>query len=122
MTSAPAIFTVRCHYCSRPRNPTEILKIGTGGVVMCWHCYEWHLKALRMLCGHPPPGCQECGTTFTQLQERAAKYAAVAGDCSMYIHPKDGIYQVLCRACSDRYVPQRVDLYRPTEYGYRKKL
>lgn len=116
MTSSPAIFTVRCHYCSHPRTPTEILKIGTGGAIMCWHCYEWHLKALKMLCGQPPPGCQTCGVTFDELAERSS------GDCCMYVHPKDGIYQVLCRACSDRYVPQRVDLYRPTKYGFLKKL
>lgn len=119
MTAAPAIFKIRCHYCSHFRNPKEIIPLGTGGALMCWFCYDNHLIALKMLCGQPPPGCQgdNCGLTFAQLQAEAG-----SDDCKMYIHPKDGIYQVLCRACSDRYVLQRVDLYRPTRYGHRKKL
>jgi hypothetical protein len=107
-----------CHYCSRPRSPREILRIGKGGAVMCWLCWEWHLRALRMLCdGTPPPGCQECGVTFAVLRD-----AAGDGDIKMYLHPKDGVYQVLCRTCSDRYFPKRVDLYRPTQFGSQLKI
>ena len=119
MTPPLAIFTVRCHYCSRARSPREVIHIGTGGAVMCWVCYEWHNRALDALGGNPPPGCQECGVTFQQLSERSP-----GGDSqvSMYVHPCDGIYKVFCRACSDAYVLKRVDLYRPTQYGHNRKL
>jgi hypothetical protein len=70
-----------------------------------------------MLAGHPPPGCQECGITFTQLRERS-----LDGDIRMYVHAKDGLYQILCRACSDAYVPKRVDLYGATAFGRAKRL
>lgn len=112
-----AVMTVICHYCSKPRHPKEVLYLGTGGAIMCWSCWEWHERAMSMLEGNPPPGCQECGITFDQLRERSA-----TGDCRMYLHPSDGIYAVRCRACSDAYVPKRVDLYGPTQFGHNKKL
>jgi hypothetical protein len=115
--SPPAVMCVRCHYCSKFRSPREVLYIGTGGACMCWDCYDWHNRALDALAGTPPPGCQECGVTYEQLRERAG-----GGDCGMYVHPRDGMYQVLCKKCSDAYVPQRVDLYRPTQYGHNRKL
>lgn len=108
---------VRCHYCSRFRSPGEIIRIGTGGAVMCWHCWESHLDALRILSGKPPKACGGCGVSFDVLQD-----AAPGGDIKMYVHPKDGIYQLLCRTCSDRYVRQRADLYGSTEFGWREKL
>lgn len=107
---------VKCHYCSRFRNPKEVLRL-TGGPIMCWQCWEWHQEALRMLAGQPPRGCQQCGVSFAALQERAA-----GGDIRMYVHAKDGIYQILCRTCSDGYVAKRADLYRRTEFGRAMKL
>lgn len=115
--NVPQVVRMRCHYCSRFRSPREILNIGTGGAVMCWLCYEWHGKAMLMLAGEPPPGCQVCGVTFTELSARAG-----GGDCKMYVHQKDGLYQILCQSCSDRYVFQRADLYRPTQYGHQRKI
>jgi hypothetical protein len=44
------------------------------------------------------------------------------GNVGMYLHQKDGVYQILCRSCSDHYVRQRVDLYGDTEFGDRLKL
>jgi hypothetical protein len=116
LTPVPQVLRVKCHYCSRFRSPHEILKIGTGGAIMCWFCYEWHGKALKMLCGALPMACQgdNCGVTWEQLQER--------GDSKMYVHNKDGIYQILCQSCSDRHVLLRADLYRPTRYGHQLKL
>jgi hypothetical protein len=107
---------IRCHYCSKFRHPKEVLRL-PGGPIMCWRCLEWHQKARDALSGHPPPGCQQCGVTFAQLQERAG-----SGDVSMCIHVKDGIYQVLCRTCSDKYAPKRVDLYGATEFGRALRL
>lgn len=113
--SAPlGIIAKRCHYCSRFRQPNEIANL-PGRVDICWHCLEWHEKALQALSGQPPSGCQECGVTFAELIERA-------DDVRMAIHQKDGIYQVLCMNCSDRYVPKRRDLYGKTEFGHRMNL
>ena len=115
--TAPAVFKVQCPYCSKWRSPAEIIPIGTGGAKICWHCYEWHHQALKMLAGQPPPGCQECGVSFEALEK-----AAPGGNVRMYVHPKDGIYQVLCRRCSDAYTRKRVDLYGDTKFGWDRKL
>ena len=111
------VIAEKCPYCSKFRHPKEIMPLGTGGAKICWHCYGWHQAAVRVLSGQPPPGCQECGVTFRALSD-----AAGGGDIRMYIHAKDGIYQVLCKACSDRYVVRRVDLYGATEFGRRLNL
>jgi hypothetical protein len=121
VTPVPAVVLLdRCHYCSKHRLPGDIHTIGgtQGGAKICRHCLEWHHRALRMFCtGKPPEGCQECGITFDQLTELAG-----GGDIPMYIHVKDGIYQILCRACSDKYERKRLDLYGDTAYGLKKKL
>lgn len=70
-----------------------------------------------MLAGDPPWGCQECGVTFADLESATAD-----GNVSMYMHTKDGIYQVLCRQCSDAYERKRLDLFGGTVYGHLKKL
>ena len=83
---------------------------------MCLRCYTWHSKALDLLCkGIPPPGCQDCGLTFDDLADRE-------GNTKMYVHAKDGIYQILCPRCSDVYVLKRRDLYGATLFGHRKGL
>lgn len=84
---------------------------------MCWKCYEGHQDALKLLAGQPPEGCHECGLSFRKLAE-----SAPGGDIKMWVHWKDGIYQVLCKTCSDRYIPKRVDLYGATDFGKSLKL
>lgn len=108
--NAQVLVGERCHYCSHFRSAEEIYPIGVGGAQICLRCLEWHGKAIGMLAGTPPPGCQECGVTFAQLRERG-------GDVRMYLHQKDGIYQILCKPCSDAYIPKRRDLYGPTRFG-----
>jgi hypothetical protein len=110
-------FGVRCHYCSRFHVPWDLLPIGNSGARICLSCLEWHRQALRMLAGEPPTGCQVCGITFQALLEQSGD-----GDTKMYLHPKDGIYQILCKWCSDKYVRKRVDLYGDTAYGRSLKL
>jgi hypothetical protein len=109
------IIGVKCDYCSKFRSPREMIRM-SGGVKMCWRCWQWHQVALKVLAGVPPPGCQECGVTFAELK------AATGGDIRMYVHVKDGIYQILCKTCSDKYVPKRVDLYGHTAFGRSQKL
>ena len=111
------VVAVECPYCSRFRHPSQIIPLGTGGAKICWHCYEWHQQAVKALSGQPPSGCQVCAVTFQQLSERAP-----GGDTPMYVHVKDGIYQVLCKACSDRYVVQRRAFFKDTAFGRRLNL
>ena len=110
--SAQVIAGERCHYCSKFRTAAEIVPLGFSGGKICWRCLEWHDEALRMLNGRGAPrGCQECGVTFAELKARPG------ADVRMYLHQKDGIYQILCKLCSDAYIPKRRDLYGPTRFG-----
>lgn len=106
---------MRCRLCSKARDPREFVVDPIVG--FCFVCLEWHRKALDVLAGAIPCGCQECGTGFGELKRRAP-----GGDLRMYLHPKDGIYQVLCETCSDNYELKRADLYGDTPYGQAKKL
>ena len=107
----------KCPQCSQFRNPKEILRFGDHGCVrLCLKCYEHHLEVLNVLAkGEPPKACQECSTPYEQLM-------AVRGNSRMYMHSKDGVYQVLCKWCSDAYEQKRADLYRSTPYGAEKRI
>ena len=116
---APAVILERCHYCSKWVSHHDILIIGLeeGGARMCQKCYFWHRAALDLLVtGREPLGCQECGVTMAELRSRTT------GDIKLDVVPKDGIYQVLCKQCSNAYVPKRVDLYGDTAFGRIRKL
>jgi hypothetical protein len=79
--------------------------------VICDVCIDWHVAAMDFLGGAPPRGCQECGITWEKLR-------SLPGDrTSIFIVPKDGIYQMLCEECKNAYVVLRPDLYRNTEFG-----
>jgi hypothetical protein len=108
---------VRCHYCSKFRHPKEIVRIGTGGAKMCWYCYGWHLHALGKLAASPARACQECGVSYAELEQRDRD-----GNVRLYVHAKDGGYQLLCAGCSDRYIRRRPDLFRDTKFGWEQKL
>lgn len=88
-----------------------------AGIGMCVRCLEWHSHALDLLAGGIPPGCQECEVSFDDMRRSAAD-----ADIRMYVVPRDGIYQVLCRRCCDRYVRSRRDLYKGTQFGSDQKL
>ena len=79
---------------------------------MCWQCYEHHTKALAMLAGHVPVECGGCQRKLAELKAMDEQ-----GNVPMYLHLKDGVYQVLCQTCSDGYAPKRRDLYGSTEWG-----
>lgn len=111
------VFGEKCPYCSKFRPHSEIQKMGTGGAKICFRCLEWHRNAIKVLAGAPPPGCQECGVTFADL-----KAFDRAGNLRMYLHVKDGIYQILCTTCSDVYERKRADLFRETAYGQQKGI
>ena len=84
----------------------------------CWDCYYWHRAALAVLAGCAPPGCQgPCRRSWEDLRREGP-----GENVRMWVHPKDGIYQLLCGACSDAYERKRLDLYRATRYGRAKGL
>jgi hypothetical protein len=115
---APIIVTVRCHYCSRGRSLHELHPIGTGGVLICDRCIDWHERAMGMLTRNEmPDGCQECGIPLSTLQA-----IHPGGNIPMSLVVKDGIYQILCRPCTDEYVRKRRDLYGPTQFGREKGI
>lgn len=111
ITVQPGVIRVTCPYCLTPRSPNEVVRMKGAGL-MCWHCYEWHAQALRMLAGEPPTGCQECGLSF---QELTAMHPD--GNVRMVLVQKDKIYQVLCGACADGYLPKRSELFKGTKFG-----
>jgi len=122
MTAVPSVISVRCHYCSKFRHPSEVLDIGNGGAKMCLQCHEWHARSIQALAeGGVPPGCFECRATWDELRLRIAP-GDNPDDVKMYLTPKDGIYQLLCSTCSDAYERKRVDLLGDTAYGHLKKL
>ena len=112
------VMAVRCNFCSKERAPYQIHQVGTAGQAICDDCLEWHVHALDVLGGATPKGCQGCGKTWETMQ---AESPAVEVAVSVFVVPKDGIYQMLCSACSRPYVSKRADLYRGTEFG-RKTL
>jgi hypothetical protein len=121
LTIAAPIMTVRCQYCGKPRNPKELIPIGTGGANICFACYEWSAKNLLALSqGGMPAGCFECRATWDELRRRPA--LGDENSVKMFLHDKDGIYQLLCGTCSDAYARKRSDLYGDTLYGHLHKL
>jgi len=107
---------LRCRFCSKWRDPREF--VGPPAVAPCWDCYYWHRAALAVLAGCAPPGCQgPCRRTWEDLRRETA-----GENVRMWVHPKDGIYQLLCGECSDAYERKRLDLYRATRYGRAKGL
>lgn len=87
---------------------------------MCQHCWENHQEAIRALTtGEPPKACQGCNTPFMDLaEEPGGKF----GDVGMMLAHKDGIYQLLCQPCADRYAVKRPDLYGHGAFGRKMGL
>lgn len=113
---AVPIIGERCHYCSRTVPLFELIKFGDS-MVRCARCEENHIAALDVLAGNPPKACGECGVTFELLAART-----LGAEVKMAVHMKDGMYQLLCSVCDEKYVRQRPDLYGPTEFGWKRKL
>src|SRR5271170_4400569 len=110
------IIGTRCHYCSRTFAAWMIVNFGES-MARCFQCQEKHLAALEVLAGKPPVGCGECGVTFEDLAART-----MGDNVGMFMHWKDGMYQLLCAVCDRKYVEGRKDLYGPTRFGWQRKL
>ena len=107
----PHVLKIRCHWCSKQREDFRVHRLASNQVI-CDYCLEWHMKALDMLAGTLPPGCQGCDRTMAQLYD-----SSNGVEVRMYVVPKDGIYQVLCRSCIQPYTGKRSDLYTGTKFG-----
>lgn len=110
------VIGVRCKACSAFVSPHELIGTELAGY-LCWKCQERQNRALRIIATTPPRGCQACHVSFDTLADQTP-----GPQVKMFLHWKDGVLQLLCRACSDRYTPKRLDLYGDTAFGHLKKL
>lgn len=115
--TVPQLVAVRCHFCSRERLPWRVHRLAGNAQVICDYCLDWHDKAIAFLAGGPIPGCQCCGASWQRLRD-----STPGVEVRLYVLPKDGIYQVLCRVCVRPYVSQRADLYGGTAFGAQLKI
>lgn len=111
VTAVPSVFRVRCNYCSKQRYPWEVHRLQNAQLI-CDDCIDWHNRAMEFLAGRALPGCQACGVSWELLRD-----SAPGVEIRMYVVPRDGIYQVLCRACVMPYISKRADLYKDTAFG-----
>lgn len=110
------LLTTLCPRCGKHRNPHEVNEL-PGGAKICWGCIENHEKALLVLAGALPTECQECLTPSKLIAARARGERVQFG-----LVLKDGIYQVLCMPCREKYHRKRADFFKGTAYAERKKL
>lgn len=108
--------TVRCQYCSK-HYPACNMVSSAASTRICLNCYEGHTKAVDALAGKREPECQCCQKSLGQLAVEQG-----VDSVPMTAHWKDGVYQLLCRPCSDRYEQKRRDLYGGTPYAYQKGI
>lgn len=117
--SAPHMATARrrCLVTGKQVHPGEGFGFCHGGAVFySFEGMEKHEACLRLLAGGPPPErCQECN-------QDSALSRNEQGHPALYVHLKDGLYQALCRRCSDRYEAQARELYKDTPYGAARNL
>lgn len=109
------VLHVRCHYCSKFKPASDVRSIGEF-VQICSNCYEAHNRRIEAL-AEPPSECPGCQRAIADIQ------AAELGDkFSMFLHLRDGQYQLLCRRCDAEYIPKRKDLYGHGPFGRENKL
>lgn len=104
-----------CNHCNKARLPHEIATGDERRGYLCWNCLENHWRNLADLTRDGAPrGCNECGISFERLEAIHGKKVP------MVIVTKDGILQILCRPCNQKYAP-KAHVFRNTEYGRRLK-
>lgn len=109
--SPAVVLTLACHFCSKHHFPYRTHRLGSGQLI-CDDCMAGHFHALDVLAGAIPQGCQECGVGFRGLAQ-----SEITDEVRMYVVPKDGILQTLCKHCAHKYTKKRPDLYHGTDYG-----
>jgi hypothetical protein len=107
----------RCLITDKQVHPRDGFGFGQHGAVFySFEGYAKHREALALLNnGECPEACHECGADPQQsLNDQ--------GQPALYLHLKDGIYQALCRKCSDLYEVKAKERYKETPYGAARKL
>jgi hypothetical protein len=110
---APAVFRLyaKCPQCGKHCAPEEL----AGSQPRCYQCQEWHERAVNVL--NASLGCYDCKKSWEQFRAEAGP-----AEVKMYIVPRDGIYQVLCRPCCDEFVRLSRALYAGTAFAEAMKL
>jgi len=106
------VATSRCNFCTRSLPAWRVHKLAGEAQTICDDCLDWHNKAIALLAGKAIPGCQGCLASWEFLRD-----SSLGSRISLYVVPKDGIYQVLCAVCLRGYLPKRAELYRETAFG-----
>lgn len=107
---------IRCKICQKSKGKNHFVFQSDDSGNVCDDCYAWHRRAIRLLGGEIPKGCQECNRSVYEIAQ-----ASASEDVRFFVHPKDGIYQLLCARCSDAY-ERKVPIYKETLYGRMKKM
>ena len=115
MTAAvgtPALVgTLKCHWCQRWRPRGTVYRL-TSRQNMCDDCMDWHVHALEFLGGAEPRGCFQCRLSWEELKARTP-----GNQVRLYVVPKDGVYQLLCRGCVEPYLKKNTQLFEGTKFG-----
>lgn len=119
---APAIIRHRrCKVCLRNKPEATFYRVNDTEGSICGTCGDYHEQALMFFAtGTPPKGCQRCELTFEQLRTDMTVQDETV-KTGMYLHMKDGVYQILCRKCSDWY-SARCGMYENTPFEHKRKL
>lgn len=115
MSSGAIIIGERCFDCSKFVSPADAMRIGES-VVKCPNCFAAQRKAIDSW-ADPPQECARCHRSFEDLARDVP-----GKPVSMFCHWMDSTFAMLCRACDEIYVRQRLDMYRATRFGWNRKL
>lgn len=124
MATALITASVYCKFCRKWKTPSHINRQSERQGSFCHDCYYKFLvwELVEFAKGEPPPGCPECGRSKEELAMAAEREGALDGDnVSMFMHVKDGIMQLLCKPCSDRYSATS-GMFKGTQFEHDAKL
>ncbi len=113
MNESAAVFRMyaQCPQCGRYCPPEEL----KGTQPRCYDCQDWHERTVNVI--EASIGCHECKKTWIELRD-----SGTGAEMKMYVVPRDGTYQVLCRPCCDEFVRLSRALYAGTAFAEMMKL
>lgn len=95
----------KCKRCQKFSPAAEF--VGAGHGRYCWSCYEKHLAVIATIQGKTE--CCDCQVKL--IGDRPGVKLA----CRLV--PKDGVYQLLCEPCFQRWVLLTPAMFRGTPFG-----
>lgn len=93
----------RCRSCGRQLRPSSVRRFGYASI--CESCLESIEARLDEFLSRNPDRCDECGRLIRDMECDAT------GNIFMFVHMKDGVFQILCDQCSVSYAVSRKDIY-----------